>query len=745
MRKSLLTLLLCSLPAVAAGCASAESEAETASDAVTAEVVRDIGSKLEGATGATVLTGNEDSFAAKLAVIDGAKRGDTLDVSYYIFSDDESAAFYATRLVAAAKRGVKVRVMLDYLTNFSRYHYFKAIQDEAGGPDKIEFRFYNKPNANIVEDVKFLVTPCSLENTPITAPACTADRRANAGSPASEAKSKVFLSGLYSKNAAALQVSMGEVLAQYQSLQESAATTSDADRAQALAGLKLVFDAKVKGDVGAMLLVFFAGDKLAPINEMWAALVPAAANEHARDWQHLTDFTHQKLTLKTSPDGSAEVVVGGRNIENSYHLSELPPESGSSWKKKYVFMDVDMHATFARGSKIRERFAHVWNFDAMVATMGDDLEDLTPPNLQIPVIEDGQPVAGKTAPVLTAYSYADIETAAARFTRDYATYDAGKLNVKYRKAAFELAQAGQFPTFDASADPNAEFYYFDNVHNPGGERVFGGEMKYGTEKESGKEIQELWVRSLKDLCKNGDGRGGKAEIVFHNAYLSLPGRLQYELFERTRLLGNGTRFECENGVSQVKIITNSRESTDLNVVNIYNEAWMKPTMEVEANRAPGARFLQYREYKTHEITAKNPIARSLHAKVMIFGDDIFIGSANADGRSEFMDTNNGIFIRNAPKLSKAYREWLTDVIEPDLVTGEDPRQLRSRTIDEIAADNAGFLSGGLRAKGHGELVTSMVDKRIKSDTRKIYETAARCLPAYDKACISKMDQLLQPF
>lgn len=744
MRHYLLPLLLSAIPTVAAGCAPAEDEADAAGDAVSREVVDSIGAKLEGAQKAEVLTRNEDAFAAKLAVMDSAQSGDTLDVSYYIFSDDESGALYATHLVAAAKRGVNVRVMLDYLTNFSRYHYFKAIQDAAGGPDKLSFRFYNKPNENIVEDVKFLVTPCSIPDKPITDPACTADRRAKARSPESEAKSKLFLTGLYSKSPAALKVSMGEVLAQYQDLMAGAPASPD-DRAKALEGLKLVFDAKVKGDVSSMLLVFFAGDKLAPINNMWSALVPAAAEEHARDWQHLTDFTHQKLTLKTSPDGSAEVVVGGRNIENSYHVSELPPESGAKWKKKYVFMDVDLRSSFTKGGKIKERFEHVWNFTPMVATMGVDLESLTPVDLEVPVIgEDGQPT-GSTTPVLKPYTYSEVEAAAAHFTRDYATYDSGKLTVKYRKAAFELAQAGQFPTFDVSADPDAEFYYFDNVHNPGRERLFGADMPYGGEKDAGKEIQELWVRSLKDLCKNGDGHGGKVEIVFHNAYLSLPGRLQHELFDRTRARGAGTYLECENGVSHVRIYTNSRESTDLNIVNIYNEPWMKPTLELEANRRPADRFLQYREYKTHEITAKNPIPRSLHAKVMIFGNDIFIGSANADGRSEFMDTNNGIFIRNAPNLSKAYREWLTDVIEPDLISpDDDPRGLRSRSIDEIAADNASFLAGGLRAKGHGDVVTKTVERRIISDTHQVYDTSARCLPAFDKKCIMTMDKLLAP-
>jgi cardiolipin synthase C len=725
--RALLPFVLSLLP-IASGCAQASDEDSTA-DAVSNKVLDDIGSPLGGAISSEVLTQNEDALEAKLAIIDGAQPGDQVDISYYIFSDDESGALYATRLVEAAKRGVKVRLMLDYLTNFGRYHYFKAMQDAAGGPQKLPIKFYNKPNARILQDVRFLVTPCPVEGKAISQ--CTAERRAGAQAPEAEAKAKLFLTGLYSKSAAALQASLGPTLAQFQAEQASGPAMSDKDKANAMKGVKLLFDAKIKHDFGAMMMVFFAGDKLKPLNTIWSALIPEAAGEHSNDWEHITDFSHQKLTLRTTPSGEGEVVVGGRNVENSYHISELPPERADAWKKKYIFMDVDLHAKFANTTKIKERFEKIWGFDEMVATMGGDLETLTPVTL------------GTPEPVLQPYTYEDITRAAARF-KEYATYDAGKITITFPSKAVQLAEAGQFPRFDTREDPNAQFYYFDNVPNPKGKRVFGAEMKFGKEKDNGKHIQELWTRAIADLCKNGDGRGGKVEIVLHNAYLSLPGRLNHELFERTRQLGQGSRkFECEEGVSKVKILTNSRESTDLSIVNVYNEAWMKPTME--ADNRKGGHFLEYREYKTSNITEKNPVSRSLHAKVMVFGDDIFIGSANADGRSELMDSNNGIFIRNAPNLSKKYREWLSYTIEPDLVSSEDPRDLRGRPIGEIADDNARFLSTFITSKGQSEEMAALITTRIKSDTLQIHESASKCLPAFDKDCISSLDRLLQPF
>jgi len=738
--RSLLPLLLATLPTVY-GCAAASEEEDSSADAVSEKVVKDIGVSLGAATSSEVLTQNEDSFASKLAVIERAQAGETLDISYYIFSDDESGALYATRLVAAARRGVKVRLMLDYLTNFTRYHYFKAMQDAAGGPDKLAIRFFNKPNGNILEDVKFLVTPCPVEGKAISQ--CTPERRAASSSPEAEAKAKLFLTGLYSKSGAAMQASLGPTLAQFQSEQASAPPASPQDKANAMKGLKLLFDAKIKGDFGAMLMVFFAGDKLEPLNKIWSALIPEAAGKHARDWEHITDFSHQKLTLRTAENGSGEAVVGGRNIENSYHLSELPKERPDAWRTKYLFMDVDLHASFNDVRKIRERFEKIWNFTDMVGTMGGDVETLTPVNLTLPKIADGAPVEGTAEPVLQPYTYADIERSAQRFQDEYATYANGKITVKAPGRALELARAGQFPTFSASEDPGAQFYYFDNVPNPKGERVFGGEMKFGKEKDNGKHIQELWARALADVCRKGDGKGNRVEVVFHNAYLSMPGRLNYELFERTRLLGNGTRFECEEGVSKVKIFTNSRESTDLSIVNVYNEAWMKPTMEADRKKAGG--FIEYREYNTRQVTEKNPVSRSLHAKVMIFGDDVFIGSANADGRSQFMDTNNGIFIRNAPNLSRKYRAWLQTTVQPDLMSEEDPRRLRSRPVSEIADDNAKFLASFIKSKGQSDEMATLISERIRKDTTSIHETTSKCLPDFDKGCISNLDRLLQPF
>lgn len=52
-----------------------------------------------------------DALAERLALVESAEH--TIDIQYYIWNSDVSGRYLASRLLAAADRGVKVRVMLD--------------------------------------------------------------------------------------------------------------------------------------------------------------------------------------------------------------------------------------------------------------------------------------------------------------------------------------------------------------------------------------------------------------------------------------------------------------------------------------------------------------------------------------------------------------------------------------------------------------------------------------------------------
>ena len=65
----------------------------------------------EALSGFTLVQTGTDALAARLAMIDRAQR--SLDLQYYIYRGDVTGALIAERLLAAADRGVRVRLLLD--------------------------------------------------------------------------------------------------------------------------------------------------------------------------------------------------------------------------------------------------------------------------------------------------------------------------------------------------------------------------------------------------------------------------------------------------------------------------------------------------------------------------------------------------------------------------------------------------------------------------------------------------------
>ncbi len=66
-----------------------------------------------GQSGFRVLSGNTDALMSRIVLADHAMR--SIDLQYYIFADDATGRLLAQRLLAAADRGVRVRLLLDDL------------------------------------------------------------------------------------------------------------------------------------------------------------------------------------------------------------------------------------------------------------------------------------------------------------------------------------------------------------------------------------------------------------------------------------------------------------------------------------------------------------------------------------------------------------------------------------------------------------------------------------------------------
>jgi len=165
------------------------------------------------ATVARAITDNDAAFLSKLKLVEGAKT--SIDLMYYIYADDFSSSTLSKALIDAAGRGVKVRLLVDYHTNYKRLDLFALLEKEGGG--NLLVRFYNRPTRNIVKDAVYMTMGCGTQTAPPVAGACSAEKYAAIdllfaketidGQPVGSRNisnlnigtSGLFLSGLYAK------------------------------------------------------------------------------------------------------------------------------------------------------------------------------------------------------------------------------------------------------------------------------------------------------------------------------------------------------------------------------------------------------------------------------------------------------------------------------------------------------------------------------------------------------------------
>ena len=224
--------------------------------------------------------------------------------------------------------------------------------------------------------------------------------------------------------------------------------------------------------------------------------------------------------------------------------------------------------------------------------------------------------------------YQDMLTRVDTFHQEY-----GPSDVAQRSPRFAL-------------DPTAEIYYIENLPFGRPEEEQRPVRSYGAhnglEGESGKHIHTVWLAALRNVCTMSS-ENNPQEVIFHNAYLFLPSNM-------LQLVGHMMDGQMDCRHVHVQVVTNSPETTDLNVINLAARYSAKALLTYyQKYRAPErAATFSYYEYKSPE-KGSGRADRSLHSKVMVFGPDMFIGSANTDLRSYMMDSNNGVYIQNAPE------------------------------------------------------------------------------------------------
>lgn len=671
-----------------------------------------------------VITDNDAAFQSKVRLIEGARK--SIDMMYYIYSDDHSSSVLTKALIDAARRGVTVRLIVDYQTNYSRLDLFSMMEKEGNG--NLRVRFYGRPTANIIKDSVYMTMGCSKEMAGAHPTDCSTEKFAAIdklfademidGTPAAVrnisnlnvGNSGLFLSGLYSKrgDVMALAVQAGGAI-DVQKVKSGGSATSPEEKEQLKKLGKTYWEARTGGlfqrlENNAELFFAFAmyGQQLNPLKETVTSVLPVdrkLGNDEVRDWDHFTDYTHHKFLLIDR----SEIQMGGRNVENSYHMHPNPLVS------KYVFMDTDIHATLNKGGDaIAQSFENLWNFTAMVATLAEVRQHA--PNDYVVNLKYAEKSCGTLKD--KKEKEACVEKESRTNVHDLKERMADSLRAMEENArAYTTDYAPTIPMQQASGfslDKEGILAYLENLPFNKGlppekrQRTYGALA--GEEAQGGKYIHDVWLREIPAICAAATP-DNPMRVVLHNAYFFPAANLTYALSR----MANGD-YDCSNVT--VTVLTNSIDTTDLNVVNIAAHHSLKAFTEFYQQQSDPTRraTFDYYEYQKPATGAN----LSLHSKVSVFGDDVIIGSANADVRSFMMDSNNAMLIRNAPGFAKDYLAFVQGILK-------DPSRTKKMNDYFTTTPRAVILQEDL-ATFRQIMAKYGADKRLNEEERQKVET-----------------------
>lgn len=688
---------------------------------------------------AMIITDNDHSFWQKYTEIEAARPGDTVRMVYYIFTPDHSTQFLNELIVRKAQQGVKFKILLDLLTGYVNIDAYRALTEQSSN---IEFRFWGKATPLMERDLRFLTMNCLGERVD-----CAADKWKRVKAPMSKEDQfyqKLLLAGIYGRSLTAVQTAI--LFGQSLNLKELRNSSGPSLTPEDLQGLKdlleLLYQAELKNDIQAKVKLYMAliiyKDKVGPLVDMAYSTLPfekigGNGSEASKDdWIHSTDFTHHKLLLV----GNKFVQLGGRNIENSYHMQH------NELTGKYKFVDTEFAGWLKDGGDdIAKAYDRLWNFDVRTISLKDLLAQapidwVKNSELLAKAAEACESTIGnrsKAYKCLTRYaSDPSFQSSKARSiderakTKDFAE----KYEERYLKPHLQtsadwkadlLSKGIDFPAQDLSAMTAA---YIENTPYTSAKpqkRIFGATD--GSELQSGKTIHHLWLRGLESACVQAQKTQKPTDVILYNAYWLPPANIMRGFAK----MMDGT-WNCK-GVT-VKILTNSFKTTDLNYINIFARYQTRHMIQTWLRRWEyfGWKSKEHSaNFEYHEVTeipgAEESKRISLHSKVSVFGEDIVIGSANADPRSYMMDTNNGIYLMGATQTAKTYRAYLNDLIK-------GKKELRT---ENLVRHYAGTKSTPERLKAEdAEMLRQLI---AKADKKK------RLSPAQVNALVERANEI----
>lgn len=692
---------------------------------------------------AELILDNDQAYLAKMNAVESARPGETVRMSYYIYTDDHSSARLWKLVEKKARDGVKFKILADFIANTTSMELFRWL---ASLPN-VELRFFNAPSDLISRDVLYMSKRCEQDETPEWNQCEKQKWDQIDADPSLDFYSKLLLSGIYAREVdflkAAVAFGAGLDLAE---LTSSGAQSSEKQKQQLVDFAKLVYQAKMKHDPIAMFKVMLAmklySKDLNPIlNEITGRLpVIQPGSRSYGDWEHSTDFTHHKFLSV----GFRFLQLGGRNIENSYHMEHNP------LIHRYIFDDVDMAITVDpnEGAGFIRAYESLWNFEPMVMTW----KDLKNRVLVDAIVERDafdKTLAECSEKVREAGDRAhdSFENCAKQGLASVAAKD--KLPEKLAKYREMLdSRAAEYEkNYDPNREPrhswsedlndaipaedlkNARAYYVENLpfdkNQPADQRARTYGVNAGEDLKGGKYIHYVWDRALEKVCADNakarreDPKATK-RVVFHSAYY-LPSAQQLRSFAK---MMNGA-WDC--GGVDVVILTNSAQTTDMSWINFFSRYSMSAFYNVYSRRRelfPDAKNKQA-TFRYFDYVKQEGGNVSLHAKTTVFGDDIMVGSANGDVRSYYMDTNNALYLKNVPRVTRAYLARVDKLLKD-----------KTRTTDRSAEfTHGGQTPEAVLAKYHRE------DRVLMMDLLKDNGIAAKLSPAMSEKAFEYLDKM----
>lgn len=687
-----------------------------------------------------VLMDNEASFREKLSILNNARAGDRVYMMYYIHSSDETTSLINKAMVEAARRGAQVHLMVDFLTNYNNLDMFNMMRVQGGlnqhGAPNLDIRFFNPPTSEIHRDALYLTTNCLGVSSARCREAKEETVRRVVESESVRNRgwqqhliggghffSRLFLAGLSGKSSEALRTALieggGDPRA---NMPAGGEAPTEAERRQLMEFMRILFGAKVMGNtmdkikLGIAMVLY--GEKVGPIYEALGNALPMHRNGEtlsARHWEAITQFTHHKLLARISADGrSMEFLNGGRNLENSYHLNENLREM----IQKYLFADTDTKMTVSDPRSVSSMEAAIrdlHNYREMVIRIEEvnrylPVDYIKEIETVKQVIEELRPMREQRGMTMERYTQAIEERvrqviegkSAERQQAELTKMNDGVRRYNELHAARGQTQVrGLQPDFVVDLDPEdrrrARISYVENLPfrevEPSlahrfknalrrtiglqpdtrrqRERIYDPIM--GFESRDNKNIHGLWVEWLQREAAEAAAERRVRTIYLHQGYLYMPSNM-VQLFAR---MMDGT---INSEYLEIKIITNSIRTTDLNVMNVLSRHQLKALFEYyEQNQGRRGVLRGFNLYEYNVM--ENGNKTSLHAKAMFSESRMFIGSANADVRSYHADTNNGVFVEDAPRTARRMVEKMQTLINDNrIMTNVTSYYRRSHTV-----------------------------------------------------------------